>query len=328
MKNIAIIGSGSWGTALSIHLGKMGHSVKMWSYSKEEADLINNERKCKFLPKVAIPDGIVCTTDLGESVQGSEIVLMVTPSRVVRETTAKLKEYLTDQQILMCSKGIEKDTLYTLNEVLEEELPGFKIGALTGPSHAEEVSIGNPTAIVVASEHEDLLENIQKSFSNENLRIYKSKDIKGAELGGALKTVIAFCASVSVGLKLGDNAFLAVITRGLHEMAMIAEKMGACKDTIYGLTGLGDLLASCLSEHSRNRRAGILVGEGMNIDEVRREVGMVIEGIDNIEAAYALSKAYDVEMPIISGVYDVLYNDKSVKEVAAALMTRELKYED
>ena len=328
MKNVAIIGSGSWGVALSIHLSKMGHNVKMWSYSKEEADMINNERKCKFLPKAVIPKGVKCLTNFEEAINGTEIVLIVTPSKAVREVTKQFKPYLTNQQIIMCSKGIEKDTLYTLNEILEEELPGFKIGGLSGPSHAEEVSVAIPTALVIASEHKDVLENIQSNFANETLRIYKSKDLKGAELGGAFKNIIAFCAGIVVGLELGDNTFAALLTRGLSEMAKLSVKMGAHPSTIYGLTGLGDLIVTCSSEHSRNRKAGYLTGKGKSIDEVRAEVGMTIESIDNIEATYALSRKYNVEMPIVDSVYNVLFNNKSVEEAVNELMKRKLKMED
>lgn len=238
MKNICIIGSGSWGTALGIHLAKLGNNIKMWSYLQEEADIINNERKCKFLPNVTIPDNIISTTDFKEAIAGSEMILIVTPSKAVRETLAKCKKYITDQLIIICSKGFEKHTLYTLNEVVQEELPNSKIGGLSGPSHAEEVAREIPTALVIASKHEDLLQKVKNTFMNENLRIYTSNDLKGAELGGALKNIIAFCAGIITGLELGDNTFAALLTRGLSEMAKLSEKMGGETKTIYGLTGL------------------------------------------------------------------------------------------
>lgn len=238
MKKIAVIGSGSWGTALAIHLAKQGHIVKVWSYAKEEADLINNEKKCKFLPNVKIPEGITCTTDFKEAIDGTEMILIVTPSKNVRETIQKFKSYVTDQSIIICSKGFEKGTLYSLNEVVEEELPNNKIGGLSGPSHAEEVSIGVPTALVIASKDENLLEDVSQTFMSDTLRIYKSYDIKGAELGGALKNIIAFCAGVITGLNMGDNTFAALLTRGLSEMAKLTVKMGGDINTVYGLTGL------------------------------------------------------------------------------------------
>ena len=328
MKNIAVIGSGSWGTALSIHLAKKGHNVKMWSYSKDEADLINNERKCKFLPNVVIPDGIICTTDFKEAIEGTEMLLIVTPSKNVRETIQKFKQYVTDQSILICSKGFEQGTLYSLNEVVEEELPNNKIGGLSGPSHAEEVSIGIPTALVIASKDENLLDDVSETFMSDTLRIYKSYDIKGAELGGALKNIIAFCAGVITGLNLGDNTFAALLTRGLSEMAKLTSKMGGDVNTVYGLTGLGDLIVTCMSNHSRNRRAGIMIGQGKTIEEARQEIGMVIESIDNIQIAYELSKKYNVEMPIVNAVYNVLFGNLTAQDAVSKLMNRGAKFED
>ena len=328
MKNISIIGSGSWGTALAIHLAKMGHNVKVWSYAKEEADLINNERKCKFLPNVTVPESISCTTDFKEAIEGTQMLLIVTPSKAVRETVRKFKQFVTDQEIIICSKGFEEGTLYSLNEVVEEELPNNKIGGLSGPSHAEEVSVGIPTALVIASKDEKLLDDVSSTFMNESLRIYKSYDIKGAELGGALKNIMAFCAGILTGLNMGDNTFAALLTRGLSEMAKLTVKMGGDINTVYGLTGLGDLIVTCMSDHSRNRRAGIMIGKGQTIEEAKQEIGMVIESVDNIEIAYELSKKYDVEMPIVESVYNVLFGNLTAKEAVENLMKREAKFED
>ena len=328
MKNISIIGSGSWGVALSIHLAKMGHNIKIWSYSKDEADLINNERKCMFLPNIKIPDNIICTTDFKTAIENTELILIVTPSKAVRETVQKFKQYVTDQYIIICSKGFEESTLYTLDEVVKEELPNSKIGGLSGPSHAEEVSIGIPTALVIASKHNEILQEVQDTFSSETLRIYKSYDLQGAELGGALKNIIAFCAGAISGLNLGDNTFAALLTRGLSEMAKLSIKMGGEPKTIYGLTGLGDLIVTCMSNHSRNRRAGILIGQGKSIEEAKKEIGMTIESIDNIKTAYKLSKKYEVEMPIVETVYNVLFEGLDAKNAIADLMTRNLKFED
>lgn len=328
MSNIAIIGSGSWGSALAIHLAKNGNNVKMWSYSAPEADLINNERKCKFLPEATIPESVICTTDFEEAISGSNMILIVTPSRAVRETVQKFKKYVTDQYVIICSKGFEASTLYTLDEVVAEELPNSKIGGLSGPSHAEEVSQGIATTLVIASKHEDLLEDVQKSFMNESLRIYKSYDLKGAELGGALKNIVAFCAGISTGLNLGDNAFAALITRGLSEMAKLTVRMGGNLNTIYGLTGLGDLVVTGMSNHSRNRRAGILIGQGKTIEEAREEIGMVIEGVENIQTTYKLSQKYNVEMPIVRAVHRVLFENFDPKDAVVELMTRNPKFED
>lgn len=328
MKNIAIIGSGSWGVALAIHLANMGHNIKIWSFAKEEADLINNEKKCMFLPKATIPNNVVCSLDFKEVIEGSEIVLVVTPSKFTRSTVIQFKTYITNQQIIICSKGFEAETLKTLTEILEEEFPSNQIGALSGPSHAEEVSLGVPTAMVIASKYEELLENIQSSFMNDKMRIYSSHDVKGVELGGALKNIIAFCAGILAGLDFGDNTFAALATRGLVEITRLGTKMGADKDTFYGLTGLGDLIVTCLSEHSRNRRAGILIGQGKTIEETKKEVGMTIESLDNIEVAYKFAKKYNVEMPIVEAVYNVLYNNLPPREAVTMLMTREAKSED
>ncbi len=328
MKNIAIIGSGSWGVALAIHLAQIGHNVRIWSFAKEEADLINNEKKCMFLPKVIIPNNIICSLDFKEVIEGSDIVLVVTPSKFIRNTVTQFKKYITNQQVIVCAKGFESGTLKTLTDVLEDELPNTKIGVLSGPSHAEEVSLGIPTAIVIASKHEEVLKNIQTSFMSETMRIYTSHDVKGVELGGALKNIIAFCAGIAAGLNLGDNSFAALATRGLVEITRLGTKMGAEKNTFYGLTGLGDLIVTCLSEHSRNRRAGYLIGQGKTIEEAKKEVGMTIESIDNIEVAHELCRKYNVEMPIVDAVYDVLYNNLSPKQAVTMLMTREAKSED
>ena len=328
MKNIAIIGSGSWGVALAIHLANIGHNIKLWSFAKEEADLINNEKKCMFLPKATIPNNVQCSLDFKEVIEGTEIVLVVTPSKFIRNTVSQFKEYITNQQVLVCSKGFEQGTLKTLTEVLEDELPNTMIGALSGPSHAEEVSLAVPTALVVASKHDEVLQNVQSSFMSETMRIYTSHDIKGVEMGGALKNIIAFCAGIAAGLNLGDNSFAALATRGLVEITRLGTKMGAEKDTFYGLTGLGDLIVTCLSEHSRNRKAGFLIGQGKTIEETKKEVGMTIESIDNIEVAYELAKKHNLEMPIVQAVYDVLYNGLDPKQAVIMLMTRQAKSED
>ena len=322
MKKVTIIGSGSWGIALAIHLAKMGHKVKVWSFAKEEADLINNERKCKFLPNVNLPEGIECVLDYKEAIEGSEIILHVTPSKFTRSTVKEYKQYVTNQPIIICSKGFEKETLLPLDEVIRQEMPNAKIGVLSGPSHAEEVSIGIPTVMVIASEDDEILYDIQNEFMTPEFRIYTSHDIRGVEIGGAFKNIIAFCAGVAAGINLGDNSFAALITRGLGEIARLGIALGAEKDTLYGLSGLGDLIVTCLSEHSRNRRAGKLIGEGKTIEEARKEVGMVIESIDNIEAAYELSKIHNIEMPIVDGVYNILYNNLDPREAVTMLMTR------
>ena len=327
MKKISIIGSGSWGSALAIHAANLGNEVKLWSFSEEEKNLINNEHKCKFLPKAVMPENVKCTTDIKEAVEGSDMILHVTPSKFTRETVKKYKMYVKDQPIIICSKGFEASTLYTLNEVVQDELPNAKIGVLTGPSHAEEVSLGVPTAIVIAAQNIEVQYLIQDTFMNEKMRIYTSSDVKGAELGGALKNIIAFCAGIIAELDMGDNTFAALITRGLTEISRLGVAMGGNHNTFYGLSGLGDLIVTCLSEHSRNRKAGRCIGRGLTIDETKKEVGMTIESIDNIEVAHKLAEKYNIDMPIVNTVYDVLYNGLKPKEAVTMLMTREKKCE-
>lgn len=327
MKNICIIGSGSWGSALAINLGLIGHNIKIWSFNEEEKELINKERKCKFLPNAQIPENVYCTTSFEEAIEGTEIILHVTPSKFTRETIQKYKQYITNQIVIICSKGFEKESLKTLDDVAEEELPNSKIAVLSGPSHAEEVSIEIPTALVIASKYEQINNMIQEEFMSKSLRIYTCTDIKGVELGGALKNIIAFCAGVAAGLNLGDNTYAALITRGLKEIAELGTALGGEKETFYGLTGLGDLIVTCLSEHSRNRKAGKLVGQGKKIEEVRKEVGMVIESIDNIEVAHKLAEKHKIEMPILNTVYNILYNNLDPQEAVKNLMLREKKSE-
>ena len=330
MKTIAVIGSGSWGVALSIHLASMGYNVKIWSFDEEEARLINEEKKCKFLPMAVIPNNIVCKNDFKEVIEGADFILHVTPSKFTRNIVKQYKEFVDceKQPIIVCSKGIEKDTTLTLDEVIKQEIPNARVGALSGPSHAEEVSIAVPTVLVSASKDEEVRKLVQDTFMNEKMRVYTSEDIKGVELGGALKNIIAFCAGVAAGLGYGDNTFAALITRGLTEIRRLGTKLGAESNTLYGLSGLGDLIVTCLSEHSRNRRAGKLIGQGKSIEETKQEVGMTIESIDNIEVAKALSEKLSVSMPIVDAVYDILYNGLAPEEAVKMLMTRDKKMED
>ena len=321
MKKITIIGSGSWGIALAVHLAKLGNEIKVWSFSEEEMNIINKEKRCKFLPDLHIPEGITCTTSYKEAIEGSEIIVHVTPSKFTRDTVKEYKKYVTNQVIVLCTKGFEKETLSTLDTVIEEEIPGVKLAVLSGPSHAEEVSVAIPTVMVAASKDRDVALMLQDVFMNEKLRIYTSNDVRGVELGGALKNIIAFCSGVAAGIGLGDNSFAALITRGLGEITRLGEKMGGKKETFYGLTGLGDLIVTCLSEHSRNRRAGKLIGEGKTLEEARKEIGMVIE------VAHELCKKYDVNMPIVDAVYDMLFNNLDPKEAVNMLMTRAKKDE-
>lgn len=327
MKNIAIIGSGSWGVALAVHLAGKGNNVKIWSFSEEERNIINNEKKCKFLPGLELPENIYCSTDFEEVINDSEFILHVTPSKFTRNIFKQYKQYVGNKPVIICSKGFEKETLETLDEVILEEMPEAKVGVLSGPSHAEEVSRAVPTALVIASKHQTILKKIQDTFMSEKMRIYTSNDVKGLELGGALKNIIAFCAGVAAGIGLGDNSFAALITRGLKEISRLGVQLGGKEETFYGLSGLGDLIVTCLSEHSRNRKAGKLIGQGKTLEETKKEVGMVIESVDNIEVAYELGKLHNIEMPIVETVYRVLYENLDPKEAVKNLMTRDRKME-
>ncbi len=325
--NISIIGSGTWGVALAIHLARLDNTIKMWAFLPEEAESINKDRKYKNLPEAIIDDKIVAYTNIEEAIQGTDIILHVTPSKFVRSTIKKYEKYVENQPIIMCAKGIEKDSLATLSQVIEEELPDKKYGILSGPSHAEEVAMQIPTAVVFASKDEKLQNLVQDVFMNENMRVYSSSDVIGVEVGGALKNIIAFCAGIAIELNLGDNSFAALITRGLVEIRKLGIAMGGNQETFYGLSGLGDLIVTCMSEHSRNRRAGRLIGKGYTVEQAQKEIGMAIESIDNIEAAYQLSKKYNIEMPIVEAVYDVLYNGLEPREAVNMLMTRKRKGE-
>ncbi len=327
MSKIAIIGSGSWGVALATHLAKQGNEIKIWSFEEEEKRLINEERKCKFLPELVIDKNITCSSQFEEVIKGTEFILHVTPSKFTRETFQQYKQYVGNKPVIICSKGFEKESLKTLDEVILEELPKAKVGVLSGPSHAEEVSDSIPTVLVVASKHEEVLKKIQDTFMCEEMRIYTSKDVKGVELGGALKNIIAFCAGVAAGIGLGDNTFAALITRGLNELARLGVALGGEKETFYGLSGLGDLIVTCLSEHSRNRRAGKLMGQGKTLEEAKKEVGMVIESIDNIDVAYELCKRHQIEMPMVETAYQMIYKNLKPQEAVKKLMTRDKKSE-
>ena len=326
-KNIAVVGSGSWGMAISNHLAEMGNAVKVWSFTEEEKNLINNERKCMFIPDMVLDEKIYCSNDVVEVVKDADYIFHVTPSKVTRNVFKQYKDYVKDKPIVICSKGLENATLKTLDEVMLEELPTAKIAAFSGPSYATEVVKHIPTAIILASKHEDVLDEVSSLLMNEYMRIYKSRDVVGVEVGGALKNIIAFCAGICAELNFGTNAEAALITRGLAEITRIGEKMGADKNTFFGLSGLGDLILTCSSDESRNRRAGRLIGKGKTIEETKKEIGMTIESVENIQVTKKLAEKYDVEMPIVNAAYDVLYNNLKPQDAVNKLMTRAIKFE-
>ena len=326
--NVAIIGSGSWGVALAIHLAKLGHNIKIWSFDEEEKRIINEERKCKFLKNAVITDNIKCYTNFEDVVIDSDFILHVTPSKFTRNIFKQYKKYVEDKPVIICSKGFEGNSLKRLDEVLQEEKEDIRLAALSGPSYASEVSKKIPTAVILASKDNKLLDDVSDLLMNEYMRIYESNDIIGVEVGGALKNIIAFCAGICVELGYGINSQAALITRGLAEIARLGIKMGAEKETFYGLSGLGDLILTCSSDESRNRRAGRLIGKGKSIEEVKQEIGMTIESIDNIEIAKKLAEKYNVDMPIVNAAYNILYNDLEVKKAAEMLMNRTKKFEN
>lgn len=327
-ENIAVIGSGSWGVALAMLLNSNGHKVKLWSYNPEEARLINEDKKCKFLPNITIPEGIECYTSLEDSIKDTKVILIVTPSNAIRTTLNNMKSFVTDDQIfVLCSKGMEKDSQKVYTEVIKEIYPNNRVSALSGPSHAEEVSEGIPTAVVIASEDEALSEQLQALFMNETFRVYTNDDLLGVEMGGSLKNIIALACGIAIGLGYGDNTIAALITRGTVEISRLGVEAGAKRQTFYGLTGVGDLFVTCASKHSRNRKAGILIGQGKSVEEAIKEVGMVVEGINAVEGAYILAQKYSVGTPIINEIYDIIRNGKTPEEATNNLMTRGKKTE-
>jgi len=328
-KNIAIIGAGSMGTAVAILLGHNGHNVRMWSIDKEEVEMINTKREQVLkLPGAKVPDGVSCTGDIKEALDGSELVILVIPSQNIRENCRNMAKYITDDKIMVCcSKGIEIDTGLRLSEVINQEIPNVRVVALSGPCHAEELAQGIPTAYVAASHDKEAALTVQDVFMSPKFRVYTNPDIVGVELGGALKNVIALCAGISDGLGYGDNTKAALMTRGIREIARLGVTLGAKPETFAGLTGVGDLIVTCTSMHSRNRRAGILIGKGMSVEEAQNEVKMVVEGISTTKAAYALAKKKNISMPITEEAYKVLFEGKPAREAVEDLMMRNKKHE-
>lgn len=324
----AVIGSGAWGTALALVLLENGNDVTLWSYAEEESRVLRETRENPLLKGVPLPETLRFTTDMGV-VRGCKVVVLATPSFAVRQTARQLAPLLDEGAILVSvSKGIEKDTSLTLTQVIESEVgKGHPLVALSGPSHAEEVGRRIPTTVVSASENKAAAELVQDLFMNERFRVYASDDVVGVELAAALKNVIALCAGCCDGMGLGDNTKAALMTRGLSEIARLGEAMGGRKETFAGLAGVGDLIVTCTSMHSRNRRCGILVGQGKPVDEARKEVGAVVEGYYAAATAKTLADKMGVEMPITEAAYEVLYHGKNVRAVLNELMTRAKKQE-
>lgn len=330
MANIGVIGAGSWGTALALLLYNNGNRVTVWSIVPEEITMLKefHEQKDK-LPGVLLPEDMEFTTDLEESITDKDVLVLAVPSPYTRSTSAKMAPFVQEgQKIINVAKGIEENSLMTLSEIIEQEIPQADVSVLSGPSHAEEVGKGIPTTIVVGSKKQETAEYLQNLFMSPVFRVYTSSDVLGIELGAALKNVVALAAGIADGLGYGDNTKAALITRGIAEIARLGISMGGRIETFYGLTGIGDLIVTCASMHSRNRRAGILIGKGATMEEAMKEVKMVVEGVYSAKAGYALSKKYHVSMPIIEQVNKVLFEGKSASEAVGELMLRDKKVEN
>ncbi|MBR1701289.1 MAG: NAD(P)-dependent glycerol-3-phosphate dehydrogenase [Lachnospiraceae bacterium] len=328
MAKITILGGGTWGIALSVLLHNNGHEVAVWSPVQSEYEMLSQNHEHKMLPGVKLPDDMQFTMDDKEAVAGKDLLVMAVASSFTRATAARLSKLIEkDQKIVNVAKGIEENTLMTLSEIIEQEIPQADVAVLSGPSHAEEVGRGMPTTIVVGAKSKATAEYIQDLFMSEVFRVYISPDILGMELGAALKNVVALAAGMADGLGYGDNTKAALITRGITEIARLGTAMGGKAETFNGLSGIGDLIVTCASMHSRNRRAGILMGQGKTMQEAMDEVKMVVEGVYSAKAAMGLAKKYNVQLPIIEQVNAILFENKSAAAAVKELMLRDKKTE-
>lgn len=329
MAKAGIMGAGSWGIALALLLHKNGHEVTVWSISTEEVEMLTTKREHESkLPGVKLPDNMKFTSDLELAVKDKDFIVLAVPSPFTRSTARSMKPYVAEGQIIVdVAKGIEEDTLMTLSQQIEEEIPQADVAVLSGPSHAEEVGRGLPTIVVIGAKTETTAKYLQQMFMNEVFRVYTSPDVLGMELGGSLKNVIALAAGIADGLGYGDNTKAALITRGIAEIARLGVKMGGAIESFSGLTGIGDLIVTCASQHSRNRKAGYLMGKGMSMQEAMDEVKMVVEGVYSTKAAVKLGKEYNVPLPIIEAVNEVLFENKNPREAVNDLMLRDSKAE-
>lgn len=329
MAKVSVLGAGSWGTALASVLNHNGHEVTIWSVMEDEIDMLKEKREHVLkLPGVKLAEEIKLTTNLKDAVEGRDLLVLAVPSVFVRSTAKMMQPFVEEHQLIVnVAKGIEEKTLMTLTDIIAQEIPQARVAVLSGPSHAEEVGRGLPTTCVAGAGTKEAAEFIQNIFMNDVFRVYTSPDMLGIELGGALKNVIALAAGMADGLGYGDNTKAALITRGITEIGRLALAMGAKYETISGLTGIGDLIVTCASRHSRNRKAGMLIGEGKTMKEATEEVNMVVEGIYSAKAAMGLAEKYQVPMPIIEQVNLVLFYNKPCKEAVQELMLRDKKAE-
>lgn len=330
MASIGVIGAGSWGTALALLLHNNGHKVTVWSALPDEVELLQTKRENPDkLPGVILPQEMLITADLKEAVAGKNVLVLAVPSPFVRSTAHSMKELVEKGQIVVnVAKGIEEKTLMTLSQVIEDELPQADVAVMSGPTHAEEVGKGIPTTIVVGAGSKKTAEYLQSIFMSEVFRVYTSPDVLGIEIGAALKNVVALAAGIADGLGYGDNTKAALITRGIAEIGRLGTAMGGKVETFGGLSGIGDLIVTCASMHSRNRRAGILIGKGYTYEEAMKEVKMVVEGVYSAKAAMGLAEKYDVQLPIIEQVNEVLFHGKKADEAVRDLMLRDKKIEN
>ncbi|MGJ7919973.1 NAD(P)H-dependent glycerol-3-phosphate dehydrogenase [Neobacillus sp. LXY-4] len=331
-EKVAVIGAGSWGTALALVLADNGHEVRLWGHNEAQIEEINQfHTNKKYLPEILLPDTIKGYSSLAEALEGLELIVLAVPTKAIREVLRNIIEVRTEPlTVVHVSKGIEPDSLLRISEIIEQEMPQHllkDVVVLSGPSHAEEVSLRHPTTVAVSSKNMDAAEAVQDLFINNNFRVYTNPDIIGVEIGGALKNIIALAAGISDGLGFGDNAKAALMTRGLAEIARLGTKMGANPLTFSGLAGIGDLIVTCTSVHSRNWRAGNLLGKGQSLDEVLENMGMVVEGVRTTKAAYQLSQKYDVSMPISNVLYNLLFNNINPNDAVESLMGRVKTFE-
>lgn len=329
MAKVSVLGAGSWGAALSLLLCKNGHEVTLWSALEDEVRMLCEKREHESkLPGVRLPEDMKITADLEDSLQDPDVAVLAVPSPFTRSTAHRMAPFVKKGQIIVnVAKGVEEHTLMTLSEIISEEIPQADVCVLSGPSHAEEVGKGLPTTCVVSAEKRETAEYLQGIFMSPVFRVYTTPDILGVELGGALKNVIALAAGTADGLGYGDNTKAALITRGIAEISRLGTKMGARAETFYGLSGIGDLIVTCASVHSRNRKAGYLMGKGYTMQEAMDEVKMVVEGVYSARAAKSLAEKYQVEMPIIEEVNKVLFEDKPAADAVRDLMLRDKKVE-
>lgn len=329
MKKVSLLGAGSWGTALAVVLAKNGHQVDLWSAVPAEISMLRENREHKDrLPGIKLPDSITVSDDLEGSCQNKDLIVFSVASPYVRDAARQAAPFIKKGQIIVnVGKGIEEATLMTLSEILKEEIPQGDIGVLSGPSHAEEVSRGIPTTVVVGADSKDTAYFIQDIFMNDAFRVYTSPDVIGIELGGSVKNVIALAAGVIDGLGLGDNTKAALITRGIAEMSRLGVAMGGKMETFSGLSGIGDLIVTCTSKHSRNRNAGYLIGQGRTMEEAMEEVAQVVEGVYAAKAALKMAQEHGVPMPIVEEVNKVLFEGKSAEQALESLLTRDKRRE-